>query len=139
MAAFVKFESFSERQAKGEFNFDAAGDTLKVFLTNEAPVVATDDVKADLVEITAENGYTAGGDDAQNSISRSGGVSSIVGVDIVWTSSGGTFGPFRYAVLYDDTHASDAMIGYWDYGSAITPAAPETFTTDFGASMFTIT
>jgi hypothetical protein len=140
MAVFVKFEAFTEHLAEKVHDLNA--DTLKVYLTNTAPDVAADAVKADLAEIAAGNGYTAGGEDVQNATSRTGGVTSVTGVDVVWTASGGTIGPFRYAVLYNDTPAAgvvDPLIGYWDYGSSITPAATETFTTDFGSSLFTIT
>lgn len=141
MATFVKFENFSEDLATGVHNnFAAAGDTLKVYLTNAAPNAATHEVKADVAEITAENGYTAGGPDIQNDISRTGATTSVTGVDATITASGGTFGPFRYAVLYNDTPTSpaDPLIGYWDYGSSITPAAGESFTVDVGSSLFTI-
>jgi hypothetical protein len=138
MASFVKYEVFSENLSEKVHNLDA--DTLKVLLSNTAPNVATHAVKADATEISAGNGYTAGGEDSQNATSRSGGTTSVTGTDIVWTASGGTIGPFRYAILYNDTPASpaDPLIGYWDYGSSITLAATETFTTDFGSSLFTV-
>jgi hypothetical protein len=136
MATFVRFDSFSEGLAKKEHNLHS--DTLKVYLSNTAPNAATMVNKADLAEIAAANGYTAGGEDTQNTVSRSGGVTSVVGVDITWTSSGAGFGPCRYHVLYNDTHASKALIGYWDYGSSITPANGETLICDFGSSIMTV-
>lgn len=138
MASFVKYEVYSENLAEKVHDLNA--DTLKVLLSNTAPNVATHAVKADATEISAGNGYTAGGEDSQNATSRSGGTTSVTGTDIVWTASGGTIGPFRYAILYNDTPASpaDPLIGYWDYGSSITLAATETFTTDFGSSLFTV-
>jgi len=34
-------------------------------------------------------------------------------------------------VLYNDTTASENLIGYWDYGTSITLGAGDTFTVDF--------
>jgi len=139
MAAFVKFEVFTEHLAEKVHNLDT--DTLKVYLTNTAPTVGTNAIKADLAEISTGNGYTAGGPDTQNATSRTGGVTSVTGVDATITASGGSIGPFRYAVLYNDTPTSpaDPLIGYWDYGSSITLADGEPLQLDFGSSLFTIT
>lgn len=138
MATFTKFEVFSEDLAKKVHNLHS--DTLNVYLSNDAPVVATDALKSNVTEIGTGNGYT-GPIDTQNTVSRSGGTTSVVGVDpAAITASGGTIGPFQYVVLYNDTSASplDPLIGYWDYGSAITLQNGESFTIDFGASLFTI-
>lgn len=138
MASFVKYEVFSENLAEKVHNLDT--DTLKVMLSNTAPNVATHAVRADVSELSGGNGYTSGGDDVQNATSRSGGTTSITGTDTVVTASGGSIGPFRYDILYNDTPTSpaDPLIGYWDYGSSITLASGETFTSDFGSSLFTI-
>lgn len=139
MATFNKFEAFTEHLAEKVHDLDL--DVIKVYLTDNAPSAAADAVKADLVEsVSGGNGYTAGGHDTQNATSRSGGTTSVTGVDIVITASGGTIGPFRYAVLYNDTPTSpaDPLIGWWDYGSSITLQIGETFTVDFGSSMFTL-
>jgi hypothetical protein len=138
LASAVKFEQFVGDLGDKVHDLDA--DTLKVYLTNAAPSVSLDAVKADLAEITAENGYPAGGSDATGVWSQAGGTGTLTGTDITWTASGGTFGPFRYAVLYNDTPTApaDPLICYWDYGSAITPAAGESFTADFGASILTL-
>ena len=139
MAAFSKFEAFSEHLAEKVHDLNA--DTLKVYLSNTTPSASLDAVKADLAEIAGGNGYTAGGHDAQNATSRTGGVTSVTGVDIVITAAGGSVGPFRYAVLYNDTPTSpaDPLVGSWDYGSALTLADGEAITIDFGTSLLTIT
>lgn len=140
MAAFVKFQNFAEDIGRGVHQLHAAGHTLKVYATNATPNAATHLVKADLAEITAANGYPSGGTDVQNDWAETGGTGTCTGVDVVWTASGGSFGPFRYVVLYNDTptNPADPLIGYWDYGSAVTVNDGEPFTTDFGASLFTI-
>lgn len=132
MASFVKFQSFVEHLAEKVHNLGA--DTLKIYLSNTAPNVATHTVKADIAEISAGNGYTAGGNTITiTASSQTGGTYKLVGNDpTAWTASGGTIGAFRYAILYNDTPTSpaDPLIGYWDYGSSITLAAGETFTVD---------
>jgi len=128
MATFNKFNAFVEHLAEGVHALDA--DTLKVMLTNTAPV-ATNSVLADLTEIAAGNGYTAGGTQATvSSSAQTSGTYKLVLNDVVFTASGGTIGPFRYAVLYNDTPSSpaDPLIGWHDYGSSITLLAGETFT-----------
>ena len=133
MAGYVKFNPFVENLLIGGIDFDA--DTFKVMLTNTLPV-ATYDTFDDLTEIAAGNGYTARGTATTISHSRSSGTSKIVGTDVVFTASGGTIGPFRYAVLYRDTgvNATSWLIAWWDYTSSITLASGETFTVDFDAT-----
>jgi hypothetical protein len=138
MATFNKFQDFAEQVGRGTHQFHAAGHTLKVYLTNATPSAGDDAVKTDLAEITAENGYPSGGTDAQNDWSETGGTGTLTCVDIVFTAAGGSFGPFRYAVLYNDSAASKNLIGWWDYSSNITVNNGETFTVDFGASVLTI-
>lgn len=137
MAAYNKFQGFVGYLGLAALNLNT--DLLKCYLSNAAPSASLDDIKADLAEISAGNGYTAGGDDTTNTYSESGGVGTLAGTDIVITASGGTIGPFRYVVFYDDTHASDVLIAWWDYTSSITLNDGETFTIDFGASIATIT
>ena len=134
MATYVKFQPFVEHLPEKVHNLGA--DTLKVMLTNTAPN-ASDATFSQLTEISAGNGYTAGGTAASISASaQSGGTYKLTLADVVFTASGGTIGPFRYAVLYNDTPSSpaDPLIAYWDYGSSITLQSGETFTVDFDAS-----
>jgi hypothetical protein len=138
MASFVKFQAFVEHVAEKVHNLGA--DTLKILLSVDASA-ASDAVKADLTsELAGGNGYTAGGATVTITASaQSGGTYSLVGDDVVFTASGAV-GPFRYAVLYNDTPSSpaDPLIGYWDYGSNVTLANGETFTVNFGSSILTL-
>lgn len=133
MATYNKVNIFVEDQFEGVHDWDAH--TFKVMLTNSAPV-ATNSIKTDLTEISAGNGYTAGGTATTITTSRSSGTFKAVGTDVVFTASGGTIGPFRYAVLYNDTPTSpaDPLVSWWDYGSSITLNSGETFTVDFDAT-----
>jgi hypothetical protein len=138
MAAAVKYEVFSEDLAKKVHNLN--GDTLKVMLSNTAPNVATHTLRSQFTELSTANGYTSGGSSITNATSRSGGTTSVTAVDVVFTASGGSIGPFRYVGLYNDTPTSplDPLIQYWDYGSSITLLDGETFTVDFTTSVMTI-
>jgi hypothetical protein len=133
MAAFNKFNQFVEDAAHAVHDLKT-GTThvLKVLLTNTAPA-ATNAVRADLTELGAGNGYTAGGISVGTitGAQTSGTFKLVGGTDPVWTATG-SMGPFRYAVLYNDTPTSpaDPLIGWWDYGSSITLATGETFTVD---------
>lgn len=138
MASFNKFNSFVEALAEGAHNLGS--DTLKVLLTNTAPT-ASDTVKADLTEITAGNGYTAGGNTASvtSSAQTSGTYKLVLGDPTTWTASGGAIASFRYAVLYNDTATNDELIGWWDYGSSVTLADGESFAVDFDATTGVLT
>jgi hypothetical protein len=104
-------------------------------LTNSAPI-ATNSIKSDLTDISAGNGYTAGGTASTiTSCAQTSGVLKWILTDVVFTASGAV-GPFRYAVLYNDTQTSPVkpLIAWWDYGSSISLANLETFTVDFDAA-----
>ena len=106
-----------------------------------APDAAADAVKADLAEISAGNGYSAGGNATTITTSETTGTAKVVGTDpTTWTGTGGAIAQFRYAVFYNDTSASDNLISWWDYGSAVDVLTGETFTVDLdgSAGIFTL-
>jgi len=129
MATFNKFNSFVEALAEKVHNLGS--DVLKIALTNSAPL-ATNTVLANITQIAAGNGYTAGGNTASiTSSSQTSGTYKLVLGDVTFTASGGAMAAFRYAVLYNDTATNDELIGWYDYGSSITLADTETFTLDY--------
>lgn len=125
MAAYNKFNQFVADITLKVHNFST--DTLKIMLTNTAPV-ATNQVKTDITEIAAGNGYTAGGAAATLvSNGQTGGTEKLVLNNASWTAAGGSIGPFRYAVLYNATAASGNLISWWDFGAALTLTAGNSF------------
>lgn len=133
MASASKFNIFVKDLA--EKKHDLSSDNLKVMLTNTAPV-ATNAVLADLTEISAGNGYTAGGTQATLvSSTQSSGTYTLKLNNVTFTATGAV-GPFRYAVLYNSTQSSPLkpLILYWDYGSAVTLANGDTFTVTFDST-----
>lgn len=140
MASFTKFQQFAYDLCSKVHNLTA--DTVNCALSNTAPTASTNKVWADITEITAHNGYTAGGASAGISNTQSGGTFTLTGTNITWTASGGTIGPFEYVIVYNTTPTSPLkpLIGYWDYGSALTLNDGDSFTVKFngGASSGTI-
>jgi len=132
MAVFNKFYQFVQDVANKVHNLGT--DSLKMMLTNTAPVLSTSKVNGDLTEITAQGGYTAGGATVtiSSSIQSAGIYRLIPTADVVWNGSGSGFGPFRYIVLYNSSAGADAthrpLIAVWDFGSNVTINSGDTFT-----------
>jgi hypothetical protein len=139
MATYNKFNTFSTDLVNAAHNFGSH--TFKVMLTNTAPV-ATNAVYTDLTEITAGNGYTAGGTASVCTQTNSSGTLKLTSANVTFTAAGGAIGPFRYAVFYNSTQTSPAkpLISWFDYGSSVTLNSGETFTwtPDATNGLFTI-
>lgn len=132
MAAYNKFNQFVADVGLKIHNLNT--DTLNVYLTNATPV-ATNTVYNTPADLSSGGGYTAGGAAVSGTAySQSSGTASLTGSTVVFTATTG-FGPFRYAVLYNNTAAAKNLIGFWDYGSAVTLAAAETFTVAFSSNI----
>lgn len=130
MATYNKYTAGIEALVEG---INAGSDTWKVALANTVNAADTS-FTAGTTDLATGNGYTQGGNTATVSTSaHSAGTYKLVLADpTTWTASGGSIGPFRYAILYNSTN--NIPIGYWDYGSSITLAAGETFTVDLSAA-----
>lgn len=140
MASFNKFHQFVEDLCKGVHNFTSdATSTITVALCAAANApVATNTVLANLTQATYTNlssrvitGVTA---------EQTTGTVTLTFNDLVLTSTGGTTGPFRYVVFYNDdpTSPADPLIGWYDLGSDITLADGETLTIDQTTGLFTL-
>jgi hypothetical protein len=129
MASYTKFLSFVEYLAEKTFNLGS--DTLKVALTNSAPV-NTNTVLANITEVSYTNCSTR--TLTISASAQSSGTYKLTIADLTLTASGGTVGPFRYVVVYDDTATNDELIAYFDYGSALTLQNGDALLLDFDAS-----
>lgn len=130
MATFNKFNSFIEDAMKGVHVFGTH--QLKWVLTNSAPS-AGNTVLANITQIANGNGYTTGGlSVTTSSAAQTGGTFKLVLADLTMTASGGSIGPFRYAVLINATASGSPLIGWYDYGSSVTlpDGAPFIFDAD---------
>jgi len=110
---------------KGEVDFES--DVFKLILMNTTFSFDPDsdfllaDVTAD--QLASGNGYT------QNNITLANGTltedltndrSRMTWDDVSVTASGGSIGPTGALIIYDDTHASDIILGCTDFGYDIT-------------------
>ena len=132
MATYNKFQDFSEQLVRGVHDWDAH--TFKIALTNTAPTATqTTWNLTDHPAPAAANGYTAGGTATTIAVSETTGTTTVTGTQVVFTATAGGIGPFRYAILYNDsaTSPADAAVAYWDYASSVTLADTETFTVKF--------
>ena len=129
MSPFQKFDSFALNLLSKVYNF-ASGDVFKVMLTNTPPS-AGNAVFGDLIEIAAGNGYPAGGLTMTVSASAVGGVGKVTASNEILTASGGSVGPFQWAVVYDSTPGSQPLVGWADYGGKVTLNNGEPFTIMF--------
>ena len=136
MAAFNKINSFVEALAEKVHNLGS--DTLTVALCAAANApVASNTVLANLTQANYTNCSSRA--ITTTSSAQTSGTYKLVLADLILTASGGTVGPFRYVVVYNDTATNDELIGWYDYGSDITLAATETFTLDFDGSAGALT
>lgn len=140
MAAFNKFNLFVQDLEEGKHDFASGGGTYKVMLTNTAPV-ATNHVYADISagDLATTGGYTNGGATVAQSDANASGTETVSSATATWTASGAGFGPFRYAVLYGGVGANTGLVGWWDYGSALSlSSAGSTFSVTFSTGVFTL-
>jgi len=123
---------------KGVHNLSTG--SFKASLTNTDLALATGATFSQLTEISAGNGYTAGGPTLDSEAWAETGAGTDIwqftSADEVITAAGGSIGPFRYIFLYNDTPTSpaDPLVGKLDYGSSITITDGNTFTIDVGAN-----
>jgi len=140
LATFVVTHEFANYLGQGDVELDAH--TFKAVITNTSPNQATNQVLGDLTQISGTGGYAAA-TLASVTYSETGSGTGIWEFDsapFAWTASGANFATGRYIYIYDDTHASDALVGYLDYGTTFVVTDGNTLTVTPGANgIFRIT
>lgn len=133
MASFNKINDWVEYKAEGA---NLGSDQFVVALSNTAPGSETSDprtdgkgVLANITQISYTNLSTRNITTASSS--QTDGTYKLILTDLTLTASGGSVGPFRYVYIYDDTVAGDPLVGYYDYGSALTLQDGDTVKIDF--------
>lgn len=131
MASFNKFNSFVEAVAEKVHNLGS--DQLAVALTATANApVAGNSQKSNLTEISYTN--LSSRNLTTSSSSQTSGTYKLVIADLVLTASGGSVAAFQYIVIFNDTATNKELIGWYNYGSALTLLNTETLTLDFDAT-----
>jgi hypothetical protein len=135
VATFTFFDEAKKRIGDGTIVLTTGSHVFKMRLTNTAPNVDTHDDAADLAAITGGTyaDYTVTHAWAETS-AGSGVWRFAASEDPAWTASGSNFDTAQYVVLYDDTHASDALVGYFDNGAGFTLTDGNTFTLNLDAN-----
>lgn len=138
MASFNKIADFI---LNAVHNMDLESDQIAIALSNTAPgseaTAPTGDGNGVLANVT-EISYTncSSRNVTTTSSTQTSGTYKLVLADLTLTASGGSVGPFQYLYIYNDTVATpaDPLIGYYDYGTALTLNDGDSFTVDFSAA-----
>ena len=125
MAVYNKFQAFVANIANKKHNL--ASDQLVIALTNTIPtagmVALSELTQIAYTNLSSRNITTV-------SSTQSGGTYSLKLADLTLTASGAV-GPFQYVVIYNSAATNFELIGWYDYGSAVTLASGDAFIVDF--------
>jgi hypothetical protein len=130
MAQFNKFNCFVGNVAAGVHNMlTGSPQSFGIYLSNVQPV-ASNTLYGAPADLLTGNGYTAGGQALSFTGVQTAGLFRFGGSSPAWVASGGSIGPFEFAVLYNMTAPGQPLIGWWDYGAPITLTNGNTFTVE---------
>lgn len=121
------FEEFAENIGGSDHNFSS--DTLKLgLIDNTAAPTAADATPAwsdySANEVSTAGGYTANGETLANvSWSEASGVATLDADNVSLSQNGSGFTDAYWGIIYNDTHASDAAIGFVELGGPVSEQA----------------
>jgi len=115
------YNEFKKEVLGGTINLANGGHTIKVILvTGHTPNIDTHNGYSDVSgDEESGTGYVAGGATlAGQSVTKqtTPDNAKFDGTDVTW--SGLDVGTPSHAIMYDDTHASDCLIAYWELTTA---------------------
>lgn len=129
---FNFFNSFPEQMAEKKMDFSADTVSVTICASTAAPVASN--VYVSNLTTVANASNITDANLANVTSTYSGSTYTLKADDKVLTAGGGSVGPFRYVVFYDNTATNDPLIGWVDYADSITLASTETLTLDFDAT-----
>lgn len=117
----VIYNNFKEQLLLGEIDLGNGADSIKVILvTGHSPNIDTHTVLTDVSgDEESGPGYTAGGEELANQAVTQDDANDRADYDaddVTWT--GLDVGTPSHAIMYDDTHASDFLMAYWEVTTA---------------------
>ncbi len=114
MSELEKFDVLSEDIATKRHDF--VSHVFKLCLTNISPSkVADASYTADIApnEVAGGNGYASGGVTLVVTVAIVQGSANIDFDTVILQASGGSIGPYQFAVVYNDTTSGKPVVGYY--------------------------
>lgn len=125
MASFNKFNSFVEAVAEKVHNLGS--DSLVIALSNTIPV-ATNTQLSNITQVSYTNLSSRA--ITTTSSAQTSGTYKLVLSDVTLTATGNV-ATFRYVIIYNSTATNSELIGWYDYGSALSMVSGDSLLIDF--------
>jgi hypothetical protein len=139
------FDNFADQLGSENHVFTNGGDTIKVGIVDNTltPTQGFTNTTWGVFsanEVSTAGGYTAGGETLANqSYTETGGVGTFDADDVTISQDGSGFTDGYWAILYNDTNASNAAFAFVDLGGPVSEQAGEVKITWNASGIFTIT
>jgi len=141
--AFTLFEEFA--LTIGLEGHQLETDVIKLGIIDNVVTPAADDATPawgdySANEVTNAGGYTSGGETiTNNTYTEAGGVGTFDGDDVALDQDGSGFTDGYWGILYNETNADNAAIGFVDLGGAVSEQAGPISITWNASGIFTLT